>query len=132
MRRLESRTFCGLFFLALSLFPCVAGAQEPQCKGSPEVQECRWIRGGVVNLTADAGIVLWTDDEWPTEKPRRRVLGERDMPQDMYRAFDQSLQAMLHGDFGACFHKKWDTPYDRESVCIESVANLRVELPTDD
>jgi hypothetical protein len=100
---------------------------EPLCKGSPEVRECRMVVGGVVNLTANAGIVLWTDDEWPTDKPRWRVLGERDMPPELYKAFDENMLALMHGDFEACFHHEWDTAYDRESVCIESVANLRVE-----
>ena len=114
--------------IALVALPLLANAQEPKCKGSPEVRECRIIEGGVVNLTGDAGIVLWSTSEWPTQKPAWRVLGERDMPPELYKAFDDNMLARMHGNFEACFHRAWDTSYNQESVCIESVTDLRIEI----
>jgi hypothetical protein len=128
MERIFKTTRGGALVSALVVLPLLANAQDPKCKGSPEVRECRIIKGGVVNLTADAGIVLWSTSEWPTQKPAWRVLGDHDMPPELYKAFDNNMLALMHGDFEACFHREWDAAYNQESVCIESVMNLRVEV----
>jgi hypothetical protein len=105
-----------------------AHASPPLCKGSVKVAYCKWFRNGSANLTGDTGIVFWTEDKWPTSAPRYPVVGDRDMPPEMYEVLDQNMMAIMHGDFEVCFFKKASRD-ERQQVCIESVPNLGVQFP---
>jgi len=75
---------------------------------------------GRVNLSGDAGIVLW-----PVGTKRLMgVRGERDMPPSMYPIFND-LTAVVFGDFEVCPFTK-DRPGTMQFVCIETASHLVV------
>jgi hypothetical protein len=111
--------------LCLTLNATGAGARERGGQHtSVPVGRCSWVEGSV-NLTADAGLVLWRAGGGTLLV--RNSKGGQDIPAAMLRIFQNDLHAKVSGRFEVCPAGGFDKRRDAAVVYIASTENIRVE-----
>jgi len=121
------------YFLIIGavLYCPITMAADFVCKSSPVLTGQCSVMHGILNLSADAGEVLWL------ENPKRSIViraaddGDQDMPEELLKIFDKDFRSNIEGDFEVCPIQPKELPANSVFGCINSASHVMVKKNDD-
>jgi hypothetical protein len=103
-------------------------AADLRCKGNAAISASCYTVRGTLNLSADAGYVLWLGNGMGINIRPASDRNGKDMPQEVSKIFQSSIYSEIVGNFEICPIPKQQFPiFATAFACVESISDMRVK-----